>query len=47
MQLALVEYARNKCDMAGANSIEIDPKTPYPIVNIIDSQKEILESGNM
>ncbi|MCT4617594.1 MAG: CTP synthase [Candidatus Gracilibacteria bacterium] len=47
MQLALVEYARNKCDMQGANSIEIDKKTPFPIINIIDSQKEILESGDM
>lgn len=35
MQLAVIEYARNKADMAGAHSTEFDPETPYPVVALI------------
>lgn len=34
MQCAVVEFARNKCNMLGANSTEFDEKTPYPVVDI-------------
>ncbi|QEY26079.1 CTP synthase [Neisseria zalophi] len=36
MQIALVEYARDIADMPNANSSEFDPKTPYPVVGLID-----------
>lgn len=32
MQLACVEFARNACGLKNANSIEIDVKTPHPII---------------
>ena len=35
MQLAVIEYARNKADMPGAHSTEFDPATPYPVVGLI------------
>jgi CTP synthase len=35
MQLAVIEYARNKADMPGAHSTEFDPDTPYPVVALI------------
>ncbi len=35
MHVALVEYARNVCNLAGAHSTEMDGKTPHPIVGLI------------
>ena len=35
MQLATVEFARNVCGLAGANSTEFDPDTPHPVVALI------------
>ncbi len=37
MQLTLVEYARNVLGLEGANSIEFDENTPYPMVYLIDN----------
>ena len=42
MQMAVIEYARNVCRMEGANSEEVDPKTPYPVVHVMPDQKEYL-----
>ncbi|MCJ7766303.1 MAG: CTP synthase, partial [Thiovulaceae bacterium] len=36
MQLTLVEYARNVLGFEGANSVEFDPETPYPMIYLID-----------
>lgn len=36
MQIALIEYARDKAGMAGANSTEFDLDTEYPVVALID-----------
>lgn len=35
MQIALIEYARNKADMPNANSTEFNPETPYPVVGLV------------
>jgi CTP synthase len=35
MHVALVEYARNVCNLEGADSTEMNPDTPYPIVALI------------
>ncbi|HEY5634082.1 MAG TPA: CTP synthase [Burkholderiaceae bacterium] len=35
MQLAVIEYARDACGLAGANSTEFDPATPHPVVALI------------
>jgi CTP synthase len=43
MQLAVVEYARNVVGMKGANTTEIDPKTSYPVIDILPEQKENLK----
>jgi len=45
MQLAVVEYARNVCGLERANSTEVDPKTPYPVVDILPEQIGIEEKG--
>ena len=43
MQMAVIEFARNACDMKGANSEEVDPKTPYPVIHIMPEQKKLIE----
>jgi CTP synthase len=35
MQLATIEFARNVCGLAGANSTEFEPDTPHPVVALI------------
>ncbi len=35
MQLAVIEFARHVCGLAGANSTEFDPQTPHPVVGLI------------
>ena len=43
MQMAVIEFARNVCDLKGANSEEIDSKTPYPVIHIMPGQKALLD----
>jgi CTP synthase len=35
MQLAVIEYARNKAGLAGAHSTEFDPQSPHPVIGLI------------
>lgn len=45
MQLALVEIARDLCGMKGANTTEVEKNTKYPIVDILESQKKLMEEN--
>lgn len=45
MQLAVIEFARNKAGFAGANSAEFNPDAPYLIVDLLPEQKEIEDMG--
>ncbi|MCE2390438.1 MAG: CTP synthase [Proteobacteria bacterium] len=45
MQCALIEGARNLAGLAGANSTEIDPKTPHPVIDFMPEQRELKEMG--
>ena len=47
MQLMTVEYARHVVGMKGANTMEIDTKTPYPIVAVMEDQKDKIKDGKM
>jgi len=42
MQLAVVEFARNICNLEDANSVEFNPQTKYPVIEMLEEQKEIL-----
>ncbi len=42
MQLATVEFARNVLKMKGANTTEVDPRTKYPIIDILPEQKKLM-----
>ncbi|WP_017186207.1 CTP synthase [Alkalibacillus haloalkaliphilus] len=45
MQLATVEYARNVLGLEGAHSAEIEPSTPYPVIDLLPEQKEVEDLG--
>jgi len=45
MQMAVVEYARHVCNLAGANSSEFDEKTPYAVIDLLPEQRHITEKG--
>lgn len=45
MQLAIVEYARNVLNLKNANSTEIDPKTPHPVIDLLPEQQKISKLG--
>ncbi len=45
MQLAAVEYARNVSGLEKAHTTEVDKDTPYPIIDILPLQKQLLETG--
>lgn len=44
-QLMAVEYARNVLGLEGANSTEIDPNTPHPVIDLMDEQREMDRKG--
>jgi CTP synthase len=44
-QLAVVEYARNVCGFDGANSTEINPKTPHPVIDLMPEQRGVKKKG--
>ncbi|XKT74792.1 MAG: CTP synthase [Patescibacteria group bacterium UBA2163] len=43
MQLLVIEYARNVLGLRDAHSVEVDPKTPHPVVDVMPEQKELLQ----
>ncbi len=44
MQLLVIEYARHKAGLHGANTREIDNKAEYLVINIMDDQLEKIKS---
>lgn len=45
MQLASIEYARNVLGLEGAHSAELDPQTPYPVIDLLPEQKDVEDMG--
>ncbi len=41
MQLAVVEFARNVVGLKGAHSSELNPSTPYPVIDLMPEQQDI------
>jgi len=47
-QMAVIEYARNVCNLPGADSTEMDPKCADPVIDVLPEQKKIEGlGGNM
>jgi CTP synthase len=45
MHVAVSEYARHVCGLDGANSTEMDPETPFPVIDLLPEQKEVEDLG--
>ncbi len=45
MQCAVIEFARNVLKLKNAHSTEMDPKTPYPVIDLMEEQKNIVALG--
>ena len=45
MQVATIEFARNVCGLEEANSTEFDPKTPDPVISLLEEQKDVHVKG--
>lgn len=43
MQLAAIEFARNVCELKGANTTEIDPKTAHPVITPMEEQARLMK----
>jgi CTP synthase len=45
MQCAVVEFGRNVLGLKGAHSTEMDAETPYPVIDMMEEQKKIMNKG--
>jgi len=45
MQLAVVEYAQNVCELVGAHTAEVEKKASHPVINFIPDQVKILQDS--
>jgi CTP synthase len=45
MHAMVVDYARNVLGLDGANSSEMDPKTPFPVIDLMASQRRVTDMG--
>ncbi len=45
MQCAVIEFARNVCNLAGAHSTEFDKNSPHSVICLLDEQKTITDKG--
>jgi CTP synthase len=48
LQCAVIEFARNVCDLDNANSLEFDKETPFPVIHFVEGQENLnKKSANM
>ncbi|MCC6943768.1 MAG: CTP synthase [Thermomicrobiales bacterium] len=47
MHMAVIDVARNLLGLEGANSTEIDPDTPHPVIDIMPDQRGVDMGGTM
>lgn len=45
MQCMVIEYARDVLGLEGANSTEMDPTTPYNVIDLMEDQKSVTDKG--
>ena len=45
MQIITIEFARNVLGFDKANSMEFDTTTPYPVISLMEEQKNITDKG--
>ncbi len=45
LQVMVIEFCRNQLGLTGADSTEFDESTPHPVIDIMDSQREVTDKG--
>ncbi|MCC6388160.1 MAG: CTP synthase [Dehalococcoidia bacterium] len=45
MQVMVTEFARNVCGLPAANTTEIDPESPHPVISLLEEQMGIRNKG--
>jgi CTP synthase len=45
MQVMTIDFARNVLALAGANSTEFDPQTSHPVIDLMESQRDVRDKG--
>jgi CTP synthase len=45
MQVMVVDYARHVLGLLGANSSEFDPQSPYPVIDLMEAQRDVTDKG--
>ncbi len=45
LQCAVIEFARSKVGLGEADSAEFNPTTPYPVIDLMESQQDVSEMG--
>jgi len=45
MQIAVIEFARDVMGLDGADSVEMNQNTPYPVIDLMEEQKGVTEKG--
>jgi CTP synthase len=45
MQMAVIEFARHVAGMTGANSTEVEPETPHPVIDLLPEQRGVDDKG--
>jgi CTP synthase len=45
LQMAVIEWARGRAGMEGANTTEIDDKTKYPVIDFLPEQRGVKDKG--
>lgn len=45
LQLMVVEFARNVLGLQGANTTEVDPNTPHPVIDLLEMQRGVVVKG--
>jgi CTP synthase len=45
LQMAVIEFARHVAGLAGANSTEVDPETPHPVIDLLPEQRGVADKG--
>ena len=45
MQCAVISYARDVCGLVGADSSEIEVSTPYPVIDLMHHQRDVVDLG--
>lgn len=45
MQMMTIEFARNVAGLENANTTEANPETPFPVIDLMETQRDVAEKG--